>query len=145
MSFLTTTGLAQVLDQGFGLQESRLVPEGVIPVAYLRLSPGQLARLRWLSVHLIRIISSDTAPLKVNTGLGSVYAGLYADGAALRFSPGLPLAYTPVDVPGVNQTSPYFFHDLESPSVYVILLVNNLVNASVDVSVTGSFRVSNLT
>lgn len=143
MSFLTDTGLAQVLDQGFGLPESRLAAEAAIPVGYLQLSPGQLARLRWLSVHLVRIIGTD-APLKVNTGLGSVYAGLYPTAAALRFTPGQPLAYTPVDVPGVNQTSPYFYHDLESPGTYLILLVNNLSNAAVDVSVTGSFRLSNL-
>ena len=143
MSFLTSTGLAQVLDQGFNLPESRLVAEASIPVGYLYLSPGQLARLRWLSVHLVRIVGTDS-PAKVNAGLGSVYAGLYSTGAALRLTPGQPLAYTPVDVPGVNQTSPYFYHDLESPGTYLVLLVNNLSNAAVDVSVTGAFRLSNL-
>ena len=144
MSFITSTGLAQVLDQGFGMPESCLAPGATMPVGYIQLSSGQLIRLRWLSVHLIRIIST-AAPLKVNAGLGAVYAGLYPTGAALRFTPGQPLAYTPVEVPGVNQTSPYFYHDLESPGTYLVLLVNNLSNAFVDVAVTGTFRVSNLT
>jgi hypothetical protein len=143
MSYISESGLAQVLDQGFNLPQSRLEPEACIPVGYLQLAPGQLARVRWLSVHLVRILA-DSAPVKVNGGLGSVYAGLYALGGAIRLSPGQPLAYTPVDVPGVNQTSPAFYHDLESPGTYLILLVNNLGNARVDVSVTGSFRVSNL-
>ena len=143
MSYVTETSLAAVLDQGFCLPESRVPPQGAIPVAHLRLSPGQTARLRWLSVHLIRIVGiGEAAPEKVSTGLGAVYAGLYADGAALRFAPGLPLAYTPVDDPGVNQTSPYFYHDMENPGTYLILLVNNMSNAYADVSVTGSFAVS---
>ena len=143
MAYLTSNGLNQVLDQGFSLQQSRLAPLASIPVAYLYLAPGQLFRLRWLSVHLIRIIS-DVSPIKQNFGLGSVYAGLYQNGAAIRTPPGQPLAYTPVDVPGVNQMSPCFYHDLESPGTYLVLLSNNLSNASVDVVVTGSFRVSNL-
>ena len=143
MAYVTPSGLDRVLDQGFSMQQSRLAPLASIPVAYLYLAPGQLFRMRWLSVHLVRIIS-DVSPIKQNFGLGSVYAGLYQNGAAIRVPPGQPLAYTPVDVPGVNQTSPCFYHDLESPGVYLVLLVNNLTNASVDVVVTGSFRVSNL-
>ena len=143
MSYLTASGLAQVLDQGFSLQQSRLAPLAALPVVYVYLTPGQLFRLRWLAVHLVRILT-DEAPVKLNAGLGSVYAGLYQDGAAVRTPPGHPLAYTPVDVPGANQTSPCFYHDLESGGTYTIMVVNNLTNASVDVVVTGSFRVSNL-
>lgn len=143
MAYVTSTGLGGVLDQGFSVQQCRLEPLASLPVAYVYLTAGQLFRLRWLSVHLVRVLS-DEVPVKLNPGLGSVYAGLYPNGSVLRAPPGQPLAYTPVDVPGVNQTSPCFYYDLESSGTYTILLVNNLTNASVDVVCTGSFRVSNI-
>jgi hypothetical protein len=143
-AYVTDAGLSQVLDQGFSLQQSRVKAQYSIPVAYLNLAAGQVFRLRWLSVHLIRVLAPDL-PAKVNPGLGSVYAGFYEAGAGILTAPGQPLAYTPVDVPGVNQTSPYFYHEVESTGTYLILLVNNLAESDVDVACSGAFRVMNFT
>lgn len=141
-SLVTNTGYYRSLDVPFNLPQTTLKPDTAEQVALITISPGQQLQLRWLSIHLIKLnIASIAIPEKKNTALSTVYAGLVGDRAQfLGAPPGRPLVYVPVELPGVNHSSPSLVTDL-SPGTYALLAVNNLLATEVEVSVCGSFRI----
>ncbi len=140
---VTQFGFDRELQIPFNLPQATLQPNTAEQVAILTLAPGQNLQLRWLSVHLVKLnIQPFIAPTKVNPSLGTVYAGLVGDRAAFLTAPsGRPLVYVPVELPGVAANPPAFITEL-NPGTYSLIVVNNLLETTVEVSCCGAFRVT---
>ncbi len=144
MNALVTSGtFDRSFDVSFNLPQTLLKPNTAEQVAIVTLLPGQQLQLRWLSVHLVKLnVLPTVLPVKVNPSLATTYAGLVGDRAqSLTAPPGRPLVYVPVELPGVNHSSPSFVAGL-SPGVYTLIAVNNLAATDIEVSVSGAFRVT---
>lgn len=142
-SLVTTGAFNRSFDVSFNLPQTTLKPNTAEQVAVVTLAPGQQLQLRWLSVHLVKLnVPPEGLPSKVNPSLATTYAGLVGDrAAALTAPPGRPLVYVPVELPGVNHSSPSFVAGL-NPGTYALIAVNNLAETEIEVSVSGSFRVA---
>lgn len=142
-SLVTAAGFDRSLEISFNLPQTLLKPNTAEQVALVTLSPGQQLQLRWLSVHLVKLnLSTFTAPVKVNPSLGTTYAGLVGDRASFLSAPtGRPLVYVPVELPGVAANPPAFITQL-NPGTYGLIVVNNLLATSLEVSCCGAFRVT---
>lgn len=127
----------------FNLSETRLTPGVEQTVHTLTLAAGQQATLAWLSIHLIRILVLSAVPTKINPGYAAVYAGLFGSQAlGLQGAPGEPLVYAGTDLPGtIGTLPPHQAWPISVPDNYAVMVVNNLNNPPVDVSVSGAWLV----
>jgi hypothetical protein len=142
-TYLTSADLGRHLWVPFNLPETRIQPGVEQLIHILQLSPGQRATLVWLSVNLIRVLVLTAAPVKLNPGYNSVYAGLFGGGAdRLTGAPGQPLVYAGTDLPGTVGVFPaQQAWPLDEPDTYAVMLVNNLTNPPIDASASGAWLV----
>lgn len=145
-TFLTPAGFDRSLGISFNLSQSLLSPNTAEQVVVFTLARDQAVELTWLCLHLVKMnCSPTTIPTKVNTSLGSAYVGLYGDRAELIESPaGQPLVYVAVQLPGAAAADPSYLTTL-SAGVYSLLVVNNLADTPIEVTVSGSLRANILT
>ena len=141
-SVLTTTQLGQQLWVPFGCPQTILAPGGCQPLGTLQLKLPQVASLKWLTLHYVRMINSGV-PTKLNPGLAAVYVGLYgSEGALIQVIPGQPLAYIGIDIPGVATLGPAFVPEIGEPDTYTLLLVNNMIDTDAIVTASGTWHIN---
>lgn len=144
-SYIPAETLGRWLDQPFCLSQTILFPRSSVLVASISLPPGFRLSLRWLSLHFVDIVTQNDVAEKLTTNMAITYAGLYSGTFEnLNLHSGQPLVYVPCEVPGQNQTDPFYWRDFEAPDTYAILAVNNTSKTQLRVSVSGTFRVTRL-
>lgn len=144
-SYIPTGTLGRWLDQPFCLSQSILFPRSSIIVASVKVPVGFKLSLRWLGLHFVDIVTQNEVAQKLTTNMAITYAGLYSGNFEnLNLHSGQPLVYVPCEVPGYNQTDPYYWRDFESPDTYAVLAVNNTQSTQLRVSVSGTFRLTRL-
>jgi hypothetical protein len=144
-SYVPTFTLGRWLDQPFCLSQSILFPRSSVIVASIKVPSGYRLSLRWLGLHFVDIVTQNEVAEKLTTNMAITYAGLYSGSFEnLNLHSGQPLVYVPCEVPGYNQTDPFYWRDFESPDTYAILAVNNTQETQLRVSVSGTFRLTKL-
>jgi hypothetical protein len=144
-SYIPADTLGRWLDQPFCLSQAALFPNSSIVVASVLLPAGYKLSLRWLGLHFVDVITQNEVAEKLTTNMTVVYAGLYSGKFEnLNVHAGRPLVYVPCEVPGYNQTDPYYWRDFESPDTYAVLAVNNTAATKLRVSISGAFRFTKL-
>jgi hypothetical protein len=169
--YLTDAQYAQSLTIPFGLPETRLLAGHSLIVASLRVNLGQVARVKVLNFHVLRVLSTltqevttnvtsndgtsfsyqlhqqvpTTAFLLSNQKLGLGYAGIFSsDFTNVKEPTGTPLCYAAAPDTGIYVLSPYNRYDFSSPDVYHVVVVNNTNHLDLDVCVTGAFSVKDI-
>jgi|SRR4051812_6497771 hypothetical protein len=138
--YVTQTRLDGILDVSASIPQVELRRGSSIVLAQINLTEGQRLRLRWLSIRLLRLLNNPT-PVKICTGLGLVYAGIYGSGFdGLSRPSGSPIVGVALNTPSYRALNPYHFRDFTSPDSYEVLLVNNTENVDLDVTASGVLR-----
>lgn len=137
---IDSSSLPTLLNVPFGAAEQALEPGFCVQLGTLQIVQGQVARLSWMCLHLIRVVAMYP-PTKINPAYAAVYMALYGEqGALIQVIPGTPMAYVGLDTPGVAAMSPSFAPDIGEPDTYTVLLINNMLDAPAVVAASGSWK-----
>ena len=144
--FLDEASMSGVCSAPMAVPQVELVARsGGLPISQFRLLPGQILSLPYLVLHFIGFSTLGYTG-RVNTGLPTLYAGLfYQAGLSVGAYEAVPIMTVGIDAPGVavlNNSAPMTF---TAPGTYHVMLVNNHASSSIYALVTGAAQIFNVT
>jgi hypothetical protein len=134
--------LEAIIDLPISLPQTELRVQDSIVVAFFKVGVGQRLDMGWLCLKLLNVlIPEGEDPVKVNTSLGLVYAGLYAGGFdPVRRPSGTPMHVISLSGPVSRILNPVRARSFDGPDIISVVVVNNTTNVLVDVTLVGSAK-----
>ncbi len=136
--FVTTTRFATNYAVPIALPQMELRRGRFTVVGQVQIVLGQTMRVRMLNLHLINVITINTAPVELSTPMGVVSAGIYL-GPMITSSPAMLRATSP----GVVSMYPFQYREFSTPGIYYFVVSNNTTNIDVTVALTGLASILN--
>lgn len=136
--YVTSNNFQTIYDLPISLPQTELRRGRYIVCGAIRLTVGQVLRVRCFNLHLINIITPDNVPDIFSTPLGLVSAGVFTS-PMLCSSGVLMRCYSP-SVVGFNS---FQYRDFATPGVYYFAVSNNCRNVDLTVTLTGVAKIFN--
>lgn len=140
---LNTDRLSRNISVPFCTPQVELMRNDCLVLGMVKIPQSHTLRVRWVTLHIISLLTQGN-PVRVNSGLGLCYVGLFGpvfEDAQLKLVPsGVPLVSLSTDTVGARATNPYDYTDVSSPGSYLVAVVNNMTNGDVSVTVSGMSR-----
>jgi hypothetical protein len=135
--YATDAGLSGTLDLPIHVPQVELMRNDGVVLSTIVIDSSQLLRIRWLNLSIIRV-NQDAAPELSNSGFGWAYLGLFGPDFDKTLS--TPIVSLSSSQVGVKSTNPWDFADIACAGTYGLVVVNNLINLDVSLSVAGAAR-----
>jgi len=136
--FVTTQRFGTTFDVPIALPQTELRRGRYINCGQIRLTLGQIMRVRCLNLHLVSIITATALPDIFSTSLGIVSAGIYL--SPMMCSSACLLT---MQAPGVMSMNSFSYKDYATPGIYYFTVSNNTTNVDITVALTGAVKLLN--
>jgi len=141
MSYVTASQFDRAGQMFLALPQAELRRGNAVRLADFELLRGDVAELRYLTLSVLRILTTGAVPDYINSSLGLATVGLYSGSMLCA-----PLVSLTASTVGTFMLNPNQTRQITTPGSYNVRLFNNTgrtVAGAVDLSVvvTGSIRI----
>ena len=136
--FVTTQRYGTTFDVPICLPQTELRRGRYINCGQIRLTLGQVLRIRCLNLHFVNVITATALPDIFSTSLGIVSAGVYLSPMMSSSS-----CLLTANSPGVFSVNSFAYKEYRSPGLYYFTVSNNTTNIDVSVALTGVIKLLN--
>jgi len=136
--YITTSRHNSLLDAPILLPQTELRRGRYIIAGQIKLTLGQVLRIRCFTLHFVNILTPTVTPSIFNTAMGLVSASVTT--TPMVCSSPLRVSAT---APSVVAHNSFSYVDFATPATYYFLVSNNTSNVDISVSLTGVAKILN--
>ena len=136
--YITPSRFGSLLDAPILLPQTELRRGRYIVAGQIKLTLGQVLRIKCFTLHFVNILTPDEAPDIFNTAMGVVSASVTTTPMVCSS----PLRVTATS-PSVVAASNFAYKDFATPAVYYFIVSNNTSNVDISVALTGVAKILN--
>jgi hypothetical protein len=136
--YITSSRFNSVLNAPISLPQTELRRGRYIIAGQVKVTLGQVLRVRGFVLHLLALLTPDAQPDIFNTALGLISASI---------NPSQMICSGPLRIgatsPGAVSFNSFSYKDFAAPGVYYWIVSNNTTNVDVTVALSGVAQILN--